>query len=374
MDRLKNILIIAVLLLLNAPWLSEILGFKEPHPLHGESVNPASPVISLYRVWCGEFQSEVNDFSRSNFLLRSVAIRTRNELDYSFFREHHARSVVEGLDGYLFEENYILAALGLDSIPKDSVGNRVSRLLQLSQASKTPFLVVIAPGKGNFCREFVPREYLKREGQLANRMLNMWTDELVNQELPFLNLTDFFSLDQQVFPKHGIHWSEWAQVEAINQISNALSELLPDGLRPARLLIDSVYRSTSMKGTDDDIEKGLNLWRNLPDVEAKYYLTHWEELPVVRRPRILIVGDSYAWGPVNKGLLRDGYRDSEFWFYNKGVHGPLIDDKGASPETVHGFSNLSELEQVLLDFDAVVFLSTDANLPTFPFHFGEFVN
>lgn len=371
MASLQKILIIIVLLLLNAPWLSDVLGFKEPHPLHGESTIIEAPEFSFANLWRGEFQTSVDDFSRTNFLLRGMAIRTRNEIDYSLFCERHAKSIIAGSEGYLFEENYVLAALGLDAISEDIVSERVSRLSRLSIATGVPFLVILAPGKGSYFREFLPKEYLEIMGQSENRMYEMWLDQLVLKGLRFLDLNSFFRLYTEVFPKNGIHWSEWAQVDAINMISDTLLDILPDSLRPARLMIDSSYRSTIMEGTDDDIEQGLNLWRNIPDLEATYYNTHWEDVPAFKRPRILVIADSYAWGLVNKGLLREGYRDSEFWFYNQGVHGPNIVQKGASPQTVHGFSTKAEFEQVISGFDAVVLLSTDANLPRFPFNFGN---
>ncbi len=371
MASLQKILIIIVLLLLNAPWLSDVLGFKEPHPLHGESTIIEAPEFSFANLWRGEFQTSVDDFSRTNFLLRGMAIRTRNEIDYSLFFERHAKSIIAGSEGYLFEENYVLAALGLDAISEDTVSERVSRLSRLSIATGVPFLVILAPGKGSYFREFLPKEYLEIMGQSENRMYEMWLDQLVLKGLRFLDLNSFFRLYTEVFPKNGIHWSEWAQVDAINMISDTLLDILPDSLRPARLMIDSSYRSTIMEGTDDDIEQGLNLWRNIPDLEATYYNTHWEDVPAFKRPRILVIADSYAWGLVNKGLLREGYRDSEFWFYNQGVHGPNIVQKGASPQTVHGFSTKAEFEQVISGFDAVVLLSTDANLPRFPFNFGN---
>lgn len=371
MASLQKILIIIVLLLLNAPWLSDVLGFKEPHPLHGESTIIEAPEFSFANLWRGEFQTSVDDFSRTNFLLRGMAIRTRNEIDYSLFCERHAKSIIAGSEGYLFEENYVLAALGLDAISEDTVSERVSRLSRLSIATGVPFLVILAPGKGSYFREFLPKEYLEIMGQSENRMYEMWLDQLVLKGLHFLDLNSFFRLYTEVFPKNGIHWSEWAQVDAINMISDTLLDILPDSLRPARLMIDSSYRSTIMEGTDDDIEQGLNLWRNIPDLEATYYNTHWEDVPAFKRPRILVIADSYAWGLVNKGLLREGYRDSEFWFYNQGVHGPNIVQKGASPQTVHGFSTKAEFEQVISGFDAVVLLSTDANLPRFPFNFGN---
>tara|TARA_B110000444_G_scaffold255503_1_gene290015 strand:- start:389 stop:1522 length:1134 start_codon:yes stop_codon:yes gene_type:complete len=374
MDTLCKISIIFVLIILNTPWLSDALGFKEPHPLHGESTELKAPQFSIDDLLCGEFTKGVDDYSRTNFLLRALAIRSRNEIDYSLFSERHARSVIMGKDGYLFEENYVFAALGLDLLEEGVVSSRVSALSELSEKTGVPFLVVLAPGKGSYFRNYLPEDYLALESVKKsvneNALYESWSEEMVKSGMNVLDLFDFFNLDGEVFPKNGIHWSEWVQVDAINMISDHLRDLLPDSLRPARLIIDSSYRSNEMRGTDDDIEKGLNLWRDIEDLEATYYETHWEEVLDEERPRILVIGDSYAWGLVNKGLLRDGYKDSEFWFYNKGVHGPSIELKGASPEHVHGFNDIAGFEGVVSQFDAVILLSTDANLSRFPFNFG----
>ena len=368
MNRLGQIVIIIILLILNVPWLSDMIGLKEPHPLHGESTKLDMPDLSAKSFWTGDLQHGIDEYFRTNFLLRGLAIRTRNEIDYSIFSEYHAKSVIAGQEGYLFEENYILAALGLDSISTDSIIDRVSKVSQLSDVTGVPVLVVLAPGKGSYFKEFIPLSYIEEEGSVENRLFKIWSKELENM-LNVLDLHSHFSTKPNVFPKNGIHWCEWVQVEAINLISDALVEILPDSLMPARMIIDSTYTSVDMEGTDEDIERGLNLWRDLEDFEAKYYVTHWEELPMESRPRVLLVGDSYTWGPVNKGLLRHGYKSSEFWFYNAAVHGPSIEEKGASPQTIHGFTSRDEFEDVIAQFDAVVLLSTDANLSRFPFNF-----
>ncbi|MGY8887501.1 MAG: hypothetical protein ACKVJY_00555 [Flavobacteriales bacterium] len=368
MSRSTQIVILVILLMLNVSWLSDVFGLKEPHPLHGESTKLPMPEVSFQSIWKGDFQHGVDEYVRTNFLLRGLAIRTRNEIDYSIFSEQHARSVITGQEGYLFEENYIFAALGLDSIPTDSVMDRVDRIATLSNTSGVPFLVVLAPGKGSYFREFLPLHFLGNEGIVEDRMFDIWS-RISNEKLNVLDLQSHFAEVPNVFPKNGIHWCEWVQVEAINLMSDALVKILPDSLKPARLLIDGTYTSFDMEGTDEDIENGLNLWRDLEDLETKYYETHWEEVPLASRPRILIVGDSYAWGPVNRGLLSRGYRSSEFWFYNAGVHGPSIEEKDASPQSIHGFTTREEFEEVISSFDAVVLLSTDANLPRFPFHF-----
>ena len=368
MSKSAQIVIIVILLMLNASWLSDLLGLKEPHPLDGESTKLEMPEMSIESVWNGDCQFGIDEYLRTNFLLRGLAIRTRNEIDYSIFSEQHARSVITGQEGYLFEENYILAALGLDSIPTDSVMDRVDRMSSLSNASGVPFLVVLAPGKGSYFREYLPLSFLDNERIVEDRMFEVWS-RVSNKKLNVLDLQSHFAEVPNVFPKNGIHWCEWVQVEAINLISDALVKILPDSLKPARLVIDETYTSFDMEGTDEDIENGLNLWRDLEDLETKYYATHWEEVPIESKPRVLVMGDSYAWGPVNKGLLSHGYRSSEFWFYNAGVHGPSIEKTGASPQSIHGFTTRAEFEKVLSTFDAVVLLSTDANLPRFPFNF-----
>ena len=368
MSKSAQIVIIVILLMLNASWLSDLLGLKEPHPLDGESTKLEMPEMSIESVWNGDCQFGIDEYLRTNFLLRGLAIRTRNEIDYSIFSEQHARSVITGQEGYLFEENYILAALGLDSIPTDSVMDRVDRMSSLSNASGVPFLVVLAPGKGSYFSEYLPLSFLDNERIVEDRMFEVWS-RVSNEKLNVLDLQSHFAEVPNVFPKNGIHWCEWVQVEAINLISDALVKILPDSLKPARLVIDETYTSFDMEGTDEDIENGLNLWRDLEDLETKYYATHWEEVPIESKPRVLVMGDSYAWGPVNKGLLSHGYRSSEFWFYNAGVHGPSIEKTGASPQSIHGFTTRAEFEKVLSTFDAVVLLSTDANLPRFPFNF-----
>ena len=368
MSRSAQIVIIVILLMLNASWLSDLIVLKEPHPLDGESTKLEMPEMSIESVWNGDCQFGIDEYLRTNFLLRGLAIRTRNEIDYSIFSEQHARSVITGQEGYLFEENYILAALGLDSIPTDSVMDRVDRMSSLSNASGVPFLVVLAPGKGSYFREYLPLSFLDNERIVEDRMFEVWS-RVSNEKLNVLDLQSHFAEVPNVFPKNGIHWCEWVQVEAINLISDALVKILPDSLKPARLVIDETYTSFDMEGTDEDIENGLNLWRDLEDLETKYYATHWEEVPIESKPRVLVMGDSYAWGPVNKGLLSHGYRSSEFWFYNAGVHGPSIEKTGASPQSIHGFTTRAEFEKVLSTFDAVVLLSTDANLPRFPFNF-----
>ena len=374
MRMAAKIAISFILLVLNAPWLSDVLGLKEPHPLHGESTKLAMPELSLDSLWTGDLQYGIDEYFRTNFLLRGMAIRTRNQLDYTLFNLTHARSVLMGKEGYLFEENYINAALGIDDISEQNVSERVGDLESLADSLDTPVFVVLAPGKASYYMQFIPEVYLSSDSIVRNKSYNLWSRNVnKSKSLNLIDLHSHFKDQEDVFPKNGIHWCEWAQVEAFNVINDSLASHFPEGIRPAKFVIDSTYRSSTMEGTDEDIERGLNLWQNIDDLETTYYRTSWEESDSVSKPKVLIVGDSYAWGVVNRGILRHSYTEGEFWYYNQVVHGPKYlgtEDFGGRPFEVHGINNNSDLIAALNEFDAVILLSTDANLYRFPFKFG----
>ncbi|MDA0980884.1 MAG: hypothetical protein O2852_05980 [Bacteroidetes bacterium] len=374
MGRLQKILIVVVLLLLNLPWLSDVLGFKEPHPLHGASTELPMPDLSIDSIWNGDFQYGIDEYLRTNFILRGLAIRTRNQLDYTLFDQTHARSVLMGKEGYLFEENYINAALGTDHLSEQKVSERVDDLETLADSLDIPVFVVLAPGKASYYMEFIPDVYFNSDSLNLNNSYNLWRNHLnMTKSLYLVDLHAHFNHLDDVFPKNGIHWCEWAQVDAFNIINDHLSSHLIEGLQPAKFVIDSSYRSSSMEGTDDDIERGLNLWQNIDDIETTYYKTSWEDIDDALKPKVLIVGDSYAWGVVNRGILSNSYMDGEFWYYNQVVHGPKYlgtEDFGGKPFDVHDVHNNSDLIYALNNFDAVILLSTDANLHVFPFEFG----
>lgn len=374
MSRAVQTAIIFILLLLNVPWLSDVLGLKEPHPLHGEPTQLPMPKLSIDSLWTGDWQEGVDEYFRTNFLLRGMAIRTRNQLDYTLFNQTHARSVLMGKEGYLFEENYINAALGFDGISEQNISERVLDLESLADSLETPVFIVLAPGKASYYMQFIPDVYFSSDSMSFNKSYNFWSKCVKkSKSLNLIDLHSHFKDQEDVFPKNGIHWCEWAQVEAFNVINDSLASHLPEGVKPAKFVIDSMYRSSTMEGTDEDIERGLNLWQNIDDLETTYYKTSWEDRENESKPRVLIVADSYAWGVVNRGILRHSYMEGEFWYYNQVVHGPKYldtEDFGGKPFEVHDIKNNSDLIAALDEFDAVILLSTDANLYRFPFKFG----
>ena len=146
-------------------------------------------------------------------------------------------------------------------------------------------------------------------------------------------------------------------------LCRAIDAVLPIPLASGSWHVDSLRTPKKPEGTDDDIERAMNLLFDLPDFQMAYPVAHWKPSPAP--PRVLLIGDSYAWTPVNRGILRNGWR-GEFWFYNQTAHGPEVQAKGM---TVEARLNATGPD-FLADQDAILLLSTDANLSRFPFGFA----
>jgi hypothetical protein len=374
MQKGKKIWVITIIVILNISVFLDVMGVSRPYALHGEKTELSLPQFSFEALYNGSYTDSLSDFLKTNFKLRGIAIRTRNQIDYSLFGETHARSVIMGKEGVLFEESYIKAALGTDDNDSSKIRESVTDLDSLASALNIPVFVVLAPGKASYYLDFIPNHYLNGDSINLNRSYENWREGVMKSEsLQLVDLHSHFIDKEEVFPQNGIHWCEWAQIEAFNIINDSLRSYLPDGIEPSSFIIDSVYRSTTMEGTDEDIEKGLNLWQNIDDFETTYYKTSWEEIEKNSKPKVLVVGDSYAWGVVNRGILKHGYRDGEFWYYNQVVHGPAYmgtGNFGGNPLEIHSINSRSDLVNVLNDFDAIILLSTDANLHKFPFGFS----
>lgn len=367
-----NIAVYVLVAVLCVPLALDLIRGEQIKKLKGAIESAEMPQFSWDALMSGEYTDGVDEFLKTNFSLRGLAIRSRNQIDYTVFGLTHARSVEMGKEGFLFEKNYIKAALGLDSLEVEDVEAKVANFEALAAESGTPIIVALAPGKASYYPEYLPEGYVQEDESRWNRSYKVWRKLVEESELTLVDLWGEFKDVEGAFPKNGIHWCEWVQVDAYNILRDSIATAT--GMNPAGLVIDSTYYSTEMEGTDQDIESGLNLWQDLEDLETKYYKSRWADSEVLDRPKVLVVGDSYAWGIVNRGVLKHSFNEGEFWYYNNVVHGPAYlgtGNFGKKPGELHDIATREGLIKTLSGFDAVVLLSTDANLYKFPFKFGE---
>lgn len=353
---LKKKVLWVFLIAFNLPWIITVLGAGQPWGLKG-SAGPKEANddrTAGLAAWVAEFEED--------FWGRAVLIRLRNELHWMFFKKVHARNVIVGEQGYLFERSYLEAALGADALGEEEIRKRVAQMQQWAVKSGTKTIVVLAPGKGSFYgREYWPKEFAESNGLLENANYQHFK-KVLEQDSTF-DVLDFWAefeeksvTDHTLFPRNGIHWSQYSITWVTADLANFL------GLHFQ--LEDTVQ--TQPYGTDEDIEQSLNLMRNLRDLPAFKIRRKWVE-DSVQLPKVLCIGDSYAWGPIGEGLLAHCEEGSEFWYYNKQRFGPQVKEPGKLLKYQYGWKSEEDFVETMGQFDRIIWISTDANLKNFPF-------
>ena len=369
--QLKKVLFGVVIGLLFLPLLQQQLGLFPAAGLGGSFEEAQAPKITLESWMAGSFQKEFQDYTDEQIGFRDFMVRLYNQYHYSFFRQAKANGVVTGEEGYLFEESYIRSHLGLDPIPAGMGTERVGKLKSIRDTllkRDVELLVAIAPGKASFHEEFIPDRYFEETGLSRGKAGVQWTnnytllrDELQRQGIPLLDLREYFlgikdAAPYPLYPKNGTHWSKYGVYLAADTLVRYIGNLLD---RPVHeITLRGVDISREMKGSDDDIERGMNLLFDLPDLEMAYPDFELRFDSVSQPIHLLSTGDSYYWG-----LFPFLFEDKLFWYYSREVH-PNPNEPDPPPL-------VSELDvrDGIEENDVVMLIVTEGNMNDFGFGF-----
>lgn len=360
----KNSLFGLVLVLLLLPWLEQNEHLFEPKPLGGAQPQTENVPFSIEKWKTAAFQEGQEAYIKDHFGLRPFMVRFYNEVFDRLFGEFQANGVVQGKDGYLFEENYLLAASGQDYLGAISINALVGQLALVQQdllKKGKQLMVCLAPGKGTFYADQMPAGY-KWNGSTGRNHPD-FVRALRLEQIPLFDVQTWFMqmkpyAPYPLFPKTGIHWSSYGEYlvadSLIKQIAKLTAKPLPT------LQLTSIEQDEQPRDRDDDIELGMNLLRNLPDFKMAY--PQFKIVPVRdsnKQPKVLVIGDSFFYGMYNWGMMNHVFFGGEFWYYN---HERLVPNK---PTTY--IEDMKDYAAELQKFDVVVLLLTEANLPRFGF-------
>ncbi len=361
---IKRILFIGMMVLLFIPMFQHVTKIVHEKPLNGAFQIIENPSFNFSNWFDGVYQTEQQDYLNQNFGFRSFFVRTYNQMQYSLFNSPRANGVVLGNDGYLYEENYIKAHLGRDFIGEEKIIEKIEKLNKITDTLSKKgidLVIVFAPGKGSFYPEFIPESYNPKHRTTTN--YEVYRKHILQSKNRFLDFNDWFrkmktSSPHPLFPKTGIHWSKYGEVLAADSIIKYINTIQKDKKIP-ELSIGEVEASNSVRDTDDDIEKGMNLLFNIKDLTMGYPQF---QVPIKKNnPKVLTIADSYYWGMFNWGLSRDAFNEGQFWFYNVQIY----PDSYEAPVNVADINMIEEVEKN----DVVILMSTDANLYKFAFGF-----
>lgn len=365
--RLKQVIFFGIIALLFLPMIQHKFRFSEEKPLNGSYAVSVKPALTKESWFSGKYQEEQDKYIQEHTGFRPGWVRLYNQWNYSLFNIAHAVGVIKGKEDYLYEENYIKAYYGTDFLGEQKIEEitRKWKSIQDTLENKGIKLTVIfAPGKGSFYSEFIPDQY--KIGRKSKINYEVFKKQFIEQRVSYIDMHSWFesmkkSSKYPLFPKTGIHWSVYGQFLAMDSITKFVSKSCKTQI--PHFVLERITESDEPRLGDDDIGVGMNLLWGIPELKLAYPDFHPNRELKKDDPKVLVIADSFYWGPFNSGLSNSLFNGGEFWYYNEQIY-PTTYTK----ETLVKDQNLN---QKLEENKVVFLLITDANLYKFGFGFVE---
>jgi hypothetical protein len=364
-EKYKISLLCGILIFLFIPVLQNVLHFKWIKPLKGAYVEVQDTEFSITDWFDAKYQNKKEEYVNQNFGLRNYYVRFNNQIDYSLFNKANVAKLVVGKGGFLFEDDYINAYFGKNFIGEEKLEERFKKIKTLQDllASQGKILeVVFAPGKASFYPEFIPDNWRSEKKlnnyEYARYLCKKLGVKYVDFNAWFLQQKDLSPYD--LYPKTGIHWSNYGSLLAIDSLKNHIQAM--SGLKLRNFIIDNVGFSDSLQSPDNDIGEAMNLLSDVPVLPMPYANYHWQDDNGAVKPKALFIGDSYFWNIYYQGLTNNFFTDCKFWYYNETVY--------PESEPERSVRNLN-LNDELKKQQVIVLMATDCNVHDIGWGFVE---
>jgi hypothetical protein len=352
---LRGLLLTIVFLALFMPIIQDKFEFIEVKPLNGDIPGDQKDSLTFKTWFSGRYQDKMETFVTNLFGLRSFCVRVNNQVAFSLFKVAKANNVIVGKENYLYEEKYITSYMGKDFIGEKRGAEVLKNLKfvsdKLAQMNKQ-LILVLAAGKASYYPEFIPDRYKRVNEQTNYKFLAQKAKEA---GIHVIDVNAWFMAEKNkapypLYPKYGIHWSEYGSVLAADTIVKTIERLrnidMPD------IKIEKITMGPP-DGIDYDIGDGMNIFERLQSFDMANVKLKSESDTGKTKPNVLVISDSFYWGMYGWGIA-NCFNNHHFWFYNKQVY-----PESFKEETFVGTLNF---RQCIDKHDVVILMATENNL------------
>ncbi len=354
---IKRFLVLSFFGLLLGLLILSKIPISQIKPLKGAYTIPSTPQFKLEEWFAGSFQQEKEKELNAIFGARPLFVRLNNQIDYTLFSKLNANGVTEGKDHFLFEIGYFESYNGKDFVGADSINKIANRIKFVSnelQKINKKLIIIFAPNKVDYYSEYVPIKYQP----LKNKKTN-YSELKRNLKDANLNSIDFNELfckwkkntKYPLFPKYGVHWSNYGAVLAEQLIINSMSRFIAKPMRTYS--ITNIEIKSDILFDDCDLEEGSNLLFKLPKFPLAYPNITAIKPANMFKPNVLVVSDSYYWQMYNMNIA-ESFNTHHFWFYNKQIY-PESFKEELLVESVN-------IKEQIDQHDLIIVMSTITNL------------
>ena len=309
------------MLLVLIPSAQQRFPFLISTKLFGSFEKCEIPPFSWNTWFSGDFQTKFDKGIEQNIGLRNSFVRLNNKINYSLFKVVSAKSVIIGKEKYLLGEDYIQSYLGNDGVNEGAIKLKIEKAKyvqrELEKRGKH-LLILFVPGKGSFFPEYIPDRYHPENKRTTN--YEIYSKLLPQSGLHYIDLKGYFlklknKTPYPLYPKQGIHWSNYGATIAMDSIINYIKYDFKIDL--PTMSITEIEAPDTLRDTDYDLGSGMNLVFKLPHNQMGYPKIKFDADTNKVRPNVLTIGDSYFWTLLGLGLNRNVFKNNVFWYYNK---------------------------------------------------------
>src|SRR5688572_12190919 len=145
------------------PMLYAFIKEDNKPKLAGLVISDKKPELNSENWLSGAYQSEMDDYNNDHWALKEITVRLNNQFYYTAFNQIRVNGFVTGKDNYVFSEGFIFSAFGDDFIGEEKIKSRINKAKVIQDSLKrhgVDLLFVFAPGKGEYCKEFIEDKYV----------------------------------------------------------------------------------------------------------------------------------------------------------------------------------------------------------------------
>jgi hypothetical protein len=370
MNRIKHILFICFFLVFFYELIQEHIPWRLAAPLNGGITMIPKPELTLDSWLSGTYQEEQMKYFEQNLSTRASLIKTHNQIAYSAFGEINAHAVEEGKNHVLFESGYIKSYMGQDFSGEEAVIQKVKLLAYVQKELKkrnVELLFVITPGKPAHLPEFISDRYDVSKRTRSN--YDAYIEQFKSQQIEHIDFRNYFlklkpATKYPLFPKCGVHWSGYGGSVAADSLFRYMKKLKNF---ETDYYIAGGTESNIPRYTDADIGEAMNLLWPIASDKMYYPEIIFKKDTSIKRPNVLIVGDSFVWTWISFynyiPSLCDG--KSAYWYYNQEVAWPLDTDQ--QPYSVKKLN----LKEQTLNRDFILLVFNESSLNNCGYYFIE---
>ncbi|QKG54066.1 alginate O-acetyltransferase AlgX-related protein [Hymenobacter sp. BRD67] len=369
---LKKVLLGLLSLLFVLPALQAKWHLLPVPPLEGYSEPSACPSFSFENLLSDTYQPQFETYLSDRLGFRELAIRLRNQLAYSLFNQVHASDVLLGQHEVLYQGGPTESYLGRDYLGIDALRQHAERVRDVQDSLArhgVQLLYVLAPGKPSYQPEDLPPSVQAIWPGPTN--YEEFSHALPKAGVHTLDAAALFkkwkpTAAYPLFPRGGTHWSGYGVTLVADTLFRAIEALTHVDLPDFTTVRPGLVTTDSLRFTDNDIARGLNLLR-LPRPYPMAYPVVTFAAPTAHQQRLnaLLIGDSFTQSFIGfypyLSKLLDNH--SRFWYYNEYTYWP--ENIPAESHVVHELNLRQQLEGRQL----VLLLTTEQNVSKKSFGF-----